>query len=649
MERNITSNSVGSILRAINTVAYNPTPEEQTSSSLQNLLAVTRQSFRPNRSLETPKRGRKSSNTYKRRIFLMKLAHCDFLPAIHEQKFLNKRGLGQAGPISIKRSWPSSRIKDEIVQAFPNSIRDLLRMSDFTLAKCDRQKMLIHLELPERFNGLDLELQLGNGMLILIPNHDFPNNLPILEKENQSPVSFNDSEYDSDFELPSSKRPSRERRSLMPDTAVSNLELSPSIRPSRERQFLMSATTVSDISNFSGGITLPEASILPVAGSSSSSTSLLQDVLETTHTEEWTYDIFTQSEVVFPTLQEDADTQLVDVKRQDVIDVMFSIYQNEGIGCKKLSVQFVDEKGVDGGGLTVELFTIFWNEIFASHTYFKGNDVLVPYIPLHKLRKLKGDFKILGRILGHMMLLTGTFPNKLAIYTFTGLSLKTEDYSQHKNILLQDFLLLLTIAERKLVKKALHSFTELSEAEIGRLTSLFSTNNMLDIPRECDIEEQIITIAEKVIIKDTAELYAEMRVGLQPRILEFLNNVPLDDIIQIWSSKQPTAEKVMNVLKLTVEHPNNIEEQTFFYFQNYVGSLPMHRLSKFLLFATASIHMPEDISVSFHNYIGVARRPIVHTCSRSIELGLGYESQQNFDSEMNLYLDDVTSYEYDQM
>ncbi|XP_031329679.1 uncharacterized protein LOC116181908 isoform X3 [Photinus pyralis] len=625
MERNITSNSVGSILRAINTVAYNPTPEEQTSSSLQNLLAVTRQSFRPNRSLETPKRGRKSSNTYKRRIFLMKLAHCDFLPAIHEQKFLNKRGLGQAGPISIKRSWPSSRIKDEIVQAFPNSIRDLLRMSDFTLAKCDRQKMLIHLELPERFNGLDLELQLGNGMLILIPNHDFPNNLPILEKENQSPVSFNDSEYDSDFELPSS------------------------IRPSRERQFLMSATTVSDISNFSGGITLPEASILPVAGSSSSSTSLLQDVLETTHTEEWTYDIFTQSEVVFPTLQEDADTQLVDVKRQDVIDVMFSIYQNEGIGCKKLSVQFVDEKGVDGGGLTVELFTIFWNEIFASHTYFKGNDVLVPYIPLHKLRKLKGDFKILGRILGHMMLLTGTFPNKLAIYTFTGLSLKTEDYSQHKNILLQDFLLLLTIAERKLVKKALHSFTELSEAEIGRLTSLFSTNNMLDIPRECDIEEQIITIAEKVIIKDTAELYAEMRVGLQPRILEFLNNVPLDDIIQIWSSKQPTAEKVMNVLKLTVEHPNNIEEQTFFYFQNYVGSLPMHRLSKFLLFATASIHMPEDISVSFHNYIGVARRPIVHTCSRSIELGLGYESQQNFDSEMNLYLDDVTSYEYDQM
>lgn len=62
-------------------------------------------------------------------------------------------------------------------------------MSGFQLAKCDRSKKIHMME--EITDGTDLERQLGASKIIVVPNNDFPSDLPTLEDitqdENETP------------------------------------------------------------------------------------------------------------------------------------------------------------------------------------------------------------------------------------------------------------------------------------------------------------------------------------------------------------------------------------------------------------------------------------------------------------------------------
>ncbi|CAG9825738.1 unnamed protein product [Phaedon cochleariae] len=62
------------------------------------------------------------------------------------------------------------------------------------------------------------------------------------------------------------------------------------------------------------------------------------------------------NEIVIPTLQEDAEVVNINIKREHCVDELFVKYQDDTITEKKISVSFIDEIGVDGGGLTKELF-----------------------------------------------------------------------------------------------------------------------------------------------------------------------------------------------------------------------------------------------------------------------------------------------------
>ncbi|CAH1113826.1 unnamed protein product [Psylliodes chrysocephalus] len=358
--------------------------------------------------------------------------------------------------------------------------------------------------------------------------------------------------------------------------------------------------------------------------------------------------IDTQDEIEFPCLPEEAEVKLINLKRDEVVETMFDIYKNEKDICDfKLGVKFIGEDGIDGGGLTNEMFSIFWSSIFANGKYFQGNDVFVPHVPFHKVKKVKNEFQVLGKILGHMILLTQTVPHKLALYTLTGLSNKCDDYCQNNSdLLLQDFLLLITTAERRLLHKALYKFDELSSFERNRLISFYSANALYDLPKAEEIKEQVLAIAEKLLIDQPKPLYKELQKGLPADIADFLNNMSYKTVNSIWYKMQPTPTKVMGALKLIIKDPTNDEDRYFYYLQNYVGSLTLNQLNTFLLFVTGSVQMPKEILVGFHTNSGIARRPIAHTCGNLIEIGMSYETQQELNREMDCYLNDPSSYEY---
>ena len=69
-----------------------------------------------------------------------------------------------------------------------------------------------------------------------------------------------------------------------------------------------------------------------------------------------------------------------------------------------IRVKFRNESGVDGGGLTRELFPLFWSSL--QYTHFDGN---VEKIPVSVPRSAD-EYETFGRILSHGFVLTGFSP-----------------------------------------------------------------------------------------------------------------------------------------------------------------------------------------------------------------------------------------------
>lgn len=347
----------------------------------------------------------------------------------------------------------------------------------------------------------------------------------------------------------------------------------------------------------------------------------------------------------FPCLPEDSVVARLLINRTNVVDTMFEFYKNEDLLSQQLHVEFLGEPGIDAGGLSKELFTIFWKTILENPDYFKGKDIALPHVPLHLIRKKKNMFTTIGRILSHTILITKDIPSKLAGLTYVLIADKDINiYIQ--DILVNEFLLFLTVPERIIIQKALSNYVKLSSREVDRLTSLFTCYGYNDIPKQLEITEQITAIAEKALLHDTKELFEKLKEGVSDVIKNFFKELSLADIYALWKKTQPTKQKVMNCLVTESLYQTNEEEKTFFFLQNYVGSLGDSDLEKFLLFVTGSVNMPDKITVGFHEHKGLARRPIAHTCANRIDVGINYSSQQEFNSEFDIILKDDSSLEY---
>lgn len=75
-----------------------------------------------------------------------------------------------------------------------------------------------------------------------------------------------------------------------------------------------------------------------------------------------------------------------------------------------LQVCFVGEDETDTGGLDLlkDIFSMFWEKAFK--TYFTGENVFVPFLPVVRLHEANRIYPLLGRILSHSTALLQTIP-----------------------------------------------------------------------------------------------------------------------------------------------------------------------------------------------------------------------------------------------
>lgn len=109
----------------------------------------------------------------------------------------------------------------------------------------------------------------------------------------------------------------------------------------------------------------------------------------------------------------------------------------------------------------------------------------------------------------------------------------------------------------------------------------------------------------------------------------------------LFEQQVANPSKVVTVLKTDPEELNNIQTRVFYFFKTYIKNLTHENLLKLLLFVTASLHLPDKITVSFK----ISGYPVAHTCSNTLELPITYSSYQELKIHFDSILDE-NSFQY---
>jgi len=81
------------------------------------------------------------------------------------------------------------------------------------------------------------------------------------------------------------------------------------------------------------------------------------------------------------------------------------------------------------------------------------------------------------------------------------------------------------------------------------------------------------------------------------------------------------------------------EQRVFTYLQQFIGHMKIEEVQKFLRFVTgSSVCISQSIKVTFNSLSGLARRPISHTCTSTLELSPSYVSYLDFSTEFSSVL-----------
>ena len=200
--------------------------------------------------------------------------------------------------------------------------------------------------------------------------------------------------------------------------------------------------------------------------------------------------------------------------------------------------------------------------------------------------------------------------------------------------------------ERRVVDKSLAEFENLTDVERDLLTSLFGVYQMYTNPNQTNIRRLILTIARYLLLDQPRPLIELMKSGIPQLHVEYfwaMLTIPMIDLL--FREQLPTPRKVCSVMQYNEDDAYRQNELNCFHFlQEYVMSLDQEDLEAFLLFVTGSTIMPRNICVYFRNISGLARCPVAHTCSNTLELPSSYSSTQDLKREFTRILHDSESF-----
>ena len=141
------------------------------------------------------------------------------------------------------------------------------------------------------------------------------------------------------------------------------------------------------------------------------------------------------------------------------------------------------------------------------------------------------------------------------------------------------------------------------------------------------------------LIKPAAPLQ-KMNHGIPEQHHSFWKQMTVENLYMVDRSLSVSTAKVLQLL----QEPNiesASQSEVWGYLETFVGNMTIEELRIFLRFVTGSfvVSIPA-IYMAFNALDGLARRPISHTCSATLELSTAYSSNPEFSAEFQLVLSD---------
>ena len=260
------------------------------------------------------------------------------------------------------------------------------------------------------------------------------------------------------------------------------------------------------------------------------------------------------------------------VSRENIYEDVLHLYTDRtsrgDIFCERpFRVQFRDEKALDVGGVTRDMFSAFYEKVYGE--LFDGPSLLVPIdFPIFSTSPLP----ILGTIISHAYLIAGILPVDISFPSLCAM-LRCPN-SIPEDVLIQSFVDSLNYHEAGIVNSALsvvkstESISSFPDGIKSSLINVYSRYGVREIPKPGNFKELIIEIAKFYFLRKPAAAISEIKSGIPDIHIQFWNNMSIGDLYSIYKALQASPSKVLSMLE-DITGDNQSQERVFCYLQQY--------------------------------------------------------------------------------
>ena len=329
------------------------------------------------------------------------------------------------------------------------------------------------------------------------------------------------------------------------------------------------------------------------------------------------------------------------VTRENLFDDVLQLYRSSDklLNENPFRVSFSGEKALDFGGVCREMFSGFWEKAYTE--LFDGSGLLIPIT--HKKSVMK-TFATLGYVISHGYLVCGYLPCRIAFPSLASICLGTQ-VEVPDEMLINTFADFISPVEASFIKGCFtikgSVFSSSCQAKLISILSRFGTRGM---STPAKLREQISEAAYQEFLTKPMAAVNAMNNGIPPNDRSFWNMMTVEDLHNLYLSLTASPSKVVEMLVEPLAL-NPAQERVFGYLVQYVGCMKINEAQRFLRFVTgSSVCLANVITVEFNGLSGLARRPIGHTCSSSLELSTNYDTYLDFAAEFNCVLNENNEY-----
>lgn len=239
------------------------------------------------------------------------------------------------------------------------------------------------------------------------------------------------------------------------------------------------------------------------------------------------------------------NVRCIQIKRSSILEEVVQLYESEDVVQHHLQVSFIGEEGLDAGGLLKDMFSAFWIEAFK--TYFTGENVFVPFLPIARQNEASRIYPLLGRILSHTAALLNNIPVRLCRSTL--LTISHSPTKADDKCVLHDFMHFITWSERQILERALRDYQALDDSEHEEVRLIFGSFGMGAIIREENITSMVVNLARQELCTKPLFLCTLIKSGIPQNHREaFWENLSTAEVNELYKALLPTTSGVLNLL-----------------------------------------------------------------------------------------------------